>query len=160
MPSFSDIPDHIGRLIADHTRLYLEHPEQAHMWDSSAVGVPGPVPTLLLTTTGRKTGKERHAPLLYLQQGEAYVVIGSKGGNPDDPIWYRNLQSNPQCDIRVGAHRTRARARVLDGQEREVVWTEIVRQYPVYVKYQARTDRQIPVIVLEPIRSEPDRRRV
>jgi len=157
MASFSDIPDNIGRLIADHTKLYLEHPEQAHMWDSSAVGVPGPVPTLLLTTRGRKTGKERHAPLLYMERGGAYVVIGSKGGNPEDPVWYLNLQSDPACDIRVGAYRTRARARVLDGEEREVVWKEIVLKYPVYVKYQRRTDRQIPVIVLEPIRAEADR---
>jgi len=150
MPSFSDIPDHIGQLIADHIKLYLEHPEQAHMWDSSPVGVPGPVPTLLLTTIGRKSGKERHAPLLYVERRGAYVVIGSKGGNPDDPTWYRNLQSHPDCEVRVGALRTRARGRVLEGEEREAVWSEVVLKYPVYVKYQRRTDRQIPVILLEP----------
>ncbi len=159
MPRFSDVPAHIDRLIADHVKLYLEHPERAHLWDSSPVGVPGPVATLLLTTKGRKTGKERHAPLLYLEREGAYVVIGSKGGNPDDPIWYLNLQSDAECDIRVGAYHTRARARTLESEEREAVWKEVVRKHPVYVKYQKRTGRQIPVILLEPIRTGADRTR-
>jgi deazaflavin-dependent oxidoreductase (nitroreductase family) len=126
------------------------------MWDSSQVGVPGPVSTLLLTTRGRRTGKERHAPLLYVGRGDAYAVIGSKGGDPDDPVWYRNLQSHAECEIRVGAYRTKARARTLEGEERDAVWRDVVHRHPVFLKYQMRTDRQIPVILLEPIRAGAD----
>ena len=145
------LPDNIAKVIADHVKLYLENPEQARMWDSSPVGIPGFVPTLLLTTKGRKSGKERHAPLLYVDHDGAYIVVGSKGGNPEDPLWYLNLQDNPECEIRVGAHRTKARARIVAGDERERLWDKVSAQYPIYLKYQSRTERRIPLIVLEPI---------
>jgi deazaflavin-dependent oxidoreductase (nitroreductase family) len=151
MPKNTDIPSNIAQLIADHVKLYLEHPERAQMWDSSPVGVPGPVATLLLTTKGRTTGKERHAPLLYVDHEGAYVVIGSKGGSPDAPLWYRNLQDDAACEVRVGAYRTKARARILEGEERQLVWDKVTERHPVYLKYQKRTERRIPVILLEPI---------
>jgi proline iminopeptidase len=151
MTKFDDIPVNIGQIIADHIKLYLEHPEQAHMWDSSVVGVPGPVTTLLLTTMGRKTGKERHVPLLYVANEGAYLVIGSKGGNEVDPMWYLNLQDNSECEIRVGSLRTKARARTLAGEERERAWNKVVAKHAVYAKYQGRTERQIPIVSLDPI---------
>ena len=151
MPKFTDIPDNVTQLIADHAKLYLEQPEKAHLWDSSPVGVPGPVTTLLLTTKGRKTGKERHAPLLYLAHDEGYIVIGSKGGSRTDPTWYLNLLEDADCEIRVGAFRAKARARFLAGEERTREWNKVTAKHSVYAKYQARTDRQIPVILLAPI---------
>lgn len=154
MPQFNDIPDNIKELIASHIKLYLENPEQAHWWDSSPVGVPGPVTTLLLTTKGRKSGKERHVPLLYVDADNSYLVIGSKGGNPTDPVWYLNLQETPDCEIRVGALRSRARARTLSGEERERAWQKITERHPVYLKYQSRAARQIPVIQIDPVAAE------
>ena len=151
MAKFSDIPANIVDIIGGHIRLYLEDPEKAHMWDSSPIGVPGPVPTLLLTTTGRKSGKPRHVVLLYVEDDGRYVVIGSKGGNPEDPIWFLNLQEDPDCEIRVSTYRTRARARVLAGEERERQWQKVTARHPVYLKYQARTERQIPLVLLEPV---------
>lgn len=154
MPNFDDIPSDINRLIAEHIKLYLEHPEQAHMWDSSPLGVPGPVTTLLLTTVGRKTGKARHVPLLYVDNGDSYLIIGSKGGNPEDPIWFLNLQESPECEIRVAAFRSKARARTLEGEERERAWKKITERHPTYLKYQARAPRQIPVVQLDPIKEQ------
>lgn len=152
MPKFDDIPDDINRLIADHIKLYLSEPEKAHMWDSSPLGVPGPVTTLLLTTVGRKTGKARHVPLLYVDNGDSYLVIGSKGGNPEHPIWFLNLQESPECEIRVAAFHGKARARTLEGDERERAWKKISERHPTYLKYQARAERQIPVVQLDPIK--------
>jgi len=83
MPQFEDLPTNIVDIIKAHVQLYLEDSEQAHMWDSTPVGIPGPVTTLLLTTTGRKTGKPRHVPLLYVDNGGSNLIIGSKGGNGD-----------------------------------------------------------------------------
>jgi deazaflavin-dependent oxidoreductase (nitroreductase family) len=154
VPDFDDVPKGINQIIAAHIKLYLEHPEQAHMWDSAPVGVPGPVPTLLLTTVGRKTGKPRHAPLLYVDDNGTYLVIASKGGNADDPIWYLNLQDNPECEIRVSSFRSKARATVLQGEQRERAWKTITDRHSVYLKYQGRAERQIPVVRLEPIRHD------
>lgn len=151
MPRFDDIPADIGQIIAAHVKLYLQDPEKAHMWDSTPVGVPGPVTTLLLTTKGRKSGKERHVPLLYVENDGSYLVIGSKGGNPTDPVWYLNLLETPECEIRVASYRTKARARTLEGKERERAWKRITDRHSTYEKYQARTERQIPVVQLEPI---------
>ena len=123
---------------------------RAHLWDATPVGVPGTVPTLLLTTTGRKSGSPRHVPLLYLAHGRGYLVVGSKGGSSGHPAWYLNLVGHPACEIRVGAPAGKARARVLSGAEREAAWTTITAKYPVYIRYQARTERQIPLILLEP----------
>jgi deazaflavin-dependent oxidoreductase (nitroreductase family) len=151
MPKLDGIPADISQIIANHAKLYLENPEEAHLWDSSPVGVPGLVTTLLLTTKGRKTGQERHVPLLYIDNQGSYLVIGSKGGYPSDPLWYSNLQENAECEIRVGSFRSKARARTLEGAERARAWNQATRKHPVYLKYQARTQRQIPVVLLEPI---------
>jgi deazaflavin-dependent oxidoreductase (nitroreductase family) len=153
MPRFDDIPKDINQHIAAHIKLYLEDPEKAHMWDSSVVGVPGPVTTLLLTTTGRKSGEERHVPLLYVDNDGTYLVVGSKGGHPSDPIWYLNLQAEPRCEIRVGRFRSKAVARTLEGEERARLWKKVTDRHDVYKKYQARTDRQIPLVLLEPVTS-------
>jgi deazaflavin-dependent oxidoreductase (nitroreductase family) len=152
MANFEDIPTDIVQIIKAHIQQYLTDPEKAHIWDARPLGLPGPVTTLLLTTIGRKTGKARHVPLLYVENdGGGYMVIGSKGGNEEDPIWYLNLQETPECEIRISTLHTKAHSRPLKGDAYEAAWKKITAQHPVYLKYQARAERQIPVILLEPI---------
>jgi deazaflavin-dependent oxidoreductase (nitroreductase family) len=146
MPSFSEIP-----WIAEHIELYKTDPEKAHMWDSGPLGGPGVLPTLLLTTKGRKSGEPRSLPLIYGKVGEAYVVIASKGGMPNHPVWYLNLQANPDCEVMVGAEKLTLRARDAQGDERARIWTKMATIYPPYVDYQKATEREIPVVVLDPI---------
>ncbi|MDG2303388.1 MAG: nitroreductase/quinone reductase family protein [Candidatus Binatia bacterium] len=144
--NFGEIP-----WIKDHTELYRSDPEKAHMWDSSVAGGPGPLPTLLLTTTGRKSGEPRALPLIYGTHGSSYVIIASKGGWPSHPAWHLNLQAKPECDLMVGPKNVSARARVAEGDERAQLWKEMAAIYPPYDEYQEKTERQIPVIVLDPI---------
>ena len=107
MTNFSEIP-----WIAEHIEQYRTDPEKARLWDSTHVGGPGVLPTLLLTTTGRKSGEARVAPLIYGEAGDSYVVIGSKGGWPTHPHWYLNLDADPECELQVGSKNLSARARV------------------------------------------------
>lgn len=146
LPNFSEIP-----WIAEHIRLYQADPEKAHLWDSRPVGGPGLLPTLLLTTKGRKSGEPRALPLIYGRSGDSYVVIASKGGMPAHPLWYRNLEAEPVCELQVGAKRVRARARVAEGAERERLWQQLAEIYPPYLVYQKATQRTIPVVVLDPV---------
>lgn len=138
--------------IDEHIALYRSDPEKAHDWDSTPVGGPGVLPTLLLTTTGRKSGEPRALPLIYGEAGEAVVVIASKGGMPTHPLWYRNLEANPECEVQVGRRSFRARARTALGEERERLWKQMAEIYPPYTEYQERAGaRVIPVVVLDPI---------
>jgi deazaflavin-dependent oxidoreductase (nitroreductase family) len=147
MANFSEIP-----WIAEHIRLYRTDPEKARLWDSTPLGGPGLLPTLLLTTTGRKSGEPRALPLIYGEAGDAYVVVASKGGLPEHPLWFRNLEAQPECEVQVGRKRLRARARVAEGEERERLWARMAKLYPPYDEYQQRAGaRVIPVVVLEPI---------
>jgi deazaflavin-dependent oxidoreductase (nitroreductase family) len=147
MANFSEIP-----WIAEHIALYRNDPAKARMWDSTPLGGPGLLPTLLLTTTGRKSGEPRSLPLIYGESGDGYVVIGSKGGMPSHPAWYLNLQANRDCELMVGPKRVHARARVAEGEEREQLWKRMVELYPPYEEYQERAaGRTIPVVVLDPI---------
>ena len=147
MPNFSEIP-----WIAEHIKLYQTDPEKARMWDSAPMGGPGPLPTLLLTTTGRKSGEPRPAPLLYGEAGDSYVVIASKGGLPTHPLWYLNLEANPSCELMVGPKAVSARARVAEGEERVRLWEQMTKLYPPYLEYQERAgERTIPVVVLDPV---------
>ena len=146
MVDFSAIP-----WIADHIKLYRSDPEKAHMWDSTVAGGSGLLPTLLLTTKGRKSGEPRALPLIYGTAGDNYVVIASKGGMPTHPVWYLNLQADPACELQVGAKQCAARARVAEGAEREQLWKQMAELYPPYNDYQERAaGRTIPVVVLEP----------
>jgi deazaflavin-dependent oxidoreductase (nitroreductase family) len=138
--------------IQEHRRLYLEGDgAAAHMWDSSYAGGPGPIPTLLLTTTGRKSGEPRPQPLIYGKADAGYVVVASKGGAPTHPAWLLNLQANPDVDVQVATEKFRARARVASDDERPELWKLMAGIYPPYDDYQARTARKIPVVVLEPV---------
>ena len=147
MADFSAIP-----WIAEHIALYRSDPEKAHMWDSGAMGGPGLLPTLLLTSKGRKSGQPRALPLIYGEFDGNYVVIASKGGMPNHPVWFLNLEATPECELQVGAKQVSARARVAEGDERERLWKKMVEIYAPYTEYQkSAAQRTIPVVVLEPI---------
>jgi deazaflavin-dependent oxidoreductase (nitroreductase family) len=130
--------------VAEHTRRYLETGgEEGHEWR------PG-VPTLLLTTTGRKTGAKRRTALIYGRDNADYVVVASKGGTRDHPAWYLNLQADPEVEIQVLDAVLPATARTVTGEERERLWALMRQIWPAYDEYQTRTDREIPVVVLTP----------
>lgn len=104
---------------------------------------------LLLTATGRTTGRRRTTPLLYAPVGGGYVVIASKGGARRDPQWYRNLLAHPSAEVRVGGATVPVRARTTEGEERERYWRALTALYAGYDRYQAKTSRRIPVVLLE-----------
>ncbi len=147
----TDLPAGFPDWIREHIELYMSDPEAAHMWDSSALGGPGVLPTLLLITKGRKSGEPKPLPLIYKKVGDNYIIIASKGGAPAHPAWYLNLSAEPNCDIKVGALDVAVTARDAEGEEREDLWKQLAEVYPPYNDYQATAgDRRIPVVVLEP----------
>jgi deazaflavin-dependent oxidoreductase (nitroreductase family) len=107
-------------------------------------------PVLLLTTTGRETGKPRTVPLLFLADTNDYILVASSGGAPDNPGWFRNLQANPAVEVQVKRERKPMRARVATAAERERLWPRVVAMYSPYEQYQSRTAREIPLVILEP----------
>jgi deazaflavin-dependent oxidoreductase (nitroreductase family) len=110
-----------------------------------------PVPTLLLTTTGRKSGEKFLFPLIYGKTGNSYVVIASKGGAPEHPGWYRNLVANPKVELQVGTEHMTAVARTASGEERAKLWAQLVDIYAPFADYQKKAAaREIPVVVLDP----------
>lgn len=107
-------------------------------------------PVMLLTTTGRKTGQPRTVPLLYLAQGADIVVVASKGGMTHNPLWFTNLEANPQCEVEIGTTKRAMRSRRATDAEKTAVWPALLAMYPDYADYQARTTRNIPVLILSP----------
>ncbi len=110
--------------------------------------MPGGQPVLLLTTIGRKSGQPQTAPLLYLQDGDAYVVVASKGGMAHHPLWFKNLEANPRVEVEVGNEKLAMIARRVTAAEKSVLWPRLLALYPSYADYQARTSRDIPVVLL------------
>jgi proline iminopeptidase len=110
------------------------------------------VPSLLLTTTGRKSGERYIVPLFYGKTGDSYIVVASKGGAPQHPGWYRNLAANPEVEVQVGTAKLKARARTATGEERARLWEKALEFWPPYADYQKKTEREIPVVVLDPVR--------
>jgi len=127
----------------EHVRRYRETDgREGHEWRKGST-------ILLLTTTGRNTGRETTTPLIYGMDGENAVVVASKGGAPAHPGWYRNLAKNPEVGVQILGDRFRARARTAAGEERERLWRMMNEIWPDYDAYQGKTDREIPVVVLE-----------
>ncbi len=114
-------------------------------------GRVGKAPVLLLTTTGRRSGQARTAPVVYLGDGENLVVIGSNAGHSRAPAWSLNLKANPDAEVEVGRERRPVRARVAEGEERADLWRKHNEQYSGFDEYEARTDRDIALFVLEPV---------
>ncbi|HJQ56280.1 MAG TPA: nitroreductase family deazaflavin-dependent oxidoreductase [Vineibacter sp.] len=138
----------------DHVALYQSSGgKEGHMYKITLPNAPQiEVPSLLLVTTGRKSGEKFLFPLFYGKSGNSYFVIASKGGAPEHPGWYRNMVANPEVEIQVGTARMRARARVASGEERAKMWKQAVEFWPPYADYQRKAgDREIPVVVLDPV---------
>ena len=128
--------------VADHVRRYIEtNGEDGHLWRGA--------PTLILTTLGRRSGKARRLALIYGQDGDRYIVVASKGGSDKHPEWYLNLRDNSEAQVQVRGDRFRARARTATPEERDRLWPRMAKIWPDYDKYQAKTDRQIPLVILE-----------
>ncbi|MDQ2965796.1 MAG: nitroreductase family deazaflavin-dependent oxidoreductase [Chloroflexota bacterium] len=108
------------------------------------------MPVIVLTSLGAKTGKLRKTPLMRVEHGGTYAVVASLGGAPSNPVWYHNLKKNPHVELQDGATKRDYTAREVTGDEKRVWWKRAVEAYPDYANYQKKTDRQIPVFVLEP----------
>lgn len=130
----------------EHVERYRETDgEVGHEWQ------PG-VHTLLLTTTGRKSGEPYTTPLIYGRQGDHYVVVASKGGADTHPDWYHNLVDHPEVEVQVAANRFTATARVASPEEKAELWPNMTAIWPAYDDYAEQTDRDIPVVLLTPER--------
>jgi deazaflavin-dependent oxidoreductase (nitroreductase family) len=111
---------------------------------------PGAPPMLLLDHVGAKSGIERTTPLVYVEDGDDLVLVASKGGYPRNPAWFHNLRAHPEATVQVGSRRRAVRARVAGASERDRLWPKAVAVYGGYEDYQERTDREIPLMILEP----------
>jgi deazaflavin-dependent oxidoreductase (nitroreductase family) len=111
---------------------------------------PGAPPSLLLDHVGAKSGTKRTTPLTYLRDGDDFVIVASKGGHPSNPGWFYNLRANPDTTVQVGSKRRPVHARVANPEERTRLWPKVVEIYSGYAGYQKRTDREIPLVILEP----------
>ena len=130
--------------VADHIRDYIASDgERGHNWRG--------VQTLLLTTRGRKSGKLRRTALIYDRDGDSYVVVGSQSGAPNHPAWYLNLLADPEVGVQVGADKFTARARTATPAERPELWRRMAAIWPDYDSYQTKTEREIPVVILDRI---------
>jgi deazaflavin-dependent oxidoreductase (nitroreductase family) len=126
----------------EHVDRYVKTDgEDGHDWRGTT--------TLLLTTTGRRTGQPRTTPLIYQRRGDDYLVVASRGGADKVPDWYVNLQAQPEVQVQVRGDRFTARARTATPEEKPELWSIMTRAWPAYDAYQRKTDREIPVVVLE-----------
>lgn len=149
----------IGRAVTGPMKLLFRLGGGAHaalyrLTSGRFAGRMGRSPVLLLTTVGRKTGKARTTPLLYLADGDRLVIVASFGGAARHPAWWLNLRDTPEATVRLGDRPRRVRAAPAEGDERARLWSDLVRMYPDYAKYQQSTSRQLPVIVLHPLDSD------
>ena len=126
--------EHVDRYVATDG-------EEGHEWQGTTA--------LILTTTGRRSGEQRSTPLIYQEHDGAYLVVASKGGADEPPAWYLNLDAKPDVTVQVKADRFPARARVASAQEKGEMWKKMTAAWPEYDSYQEKTDREIPVVVLE-----------
>jgi proline iminopeptidase len=127
----------------EHVDRYREtNGEEGHIWREGST-------ILLLTTTGRNSGEKTTTPLIYGMDGDNPVIVASKGGAPEHPGWYRNLAKNPEAEVQILGERFPVRARDAEGEERDRLWKLMNGIWPHYEEYQQRTDREIPVVVLE-----------
>jgi deazaflavin-dependent oxidoreductase (nitroreductase family) len=129
--------------VREHAERYLaSNGADGHEWNG--------VTTLLLTTRGKQSGRLRVMPLIYGRDGDSYVVVASKGGAPVNPGWFHNLLAEPEVRIQVGSEVMESVARVAEPDERDRLWTQMTEIWPDYEKYQARTERVIPLVVITP----------
>ncbi len=134
----------LNRLMRGHTAVYRA--------SGGRIGhrLPGLPPILLLDHVGARSGRRRTTPLVYVPDGDDVVIVASKGGHPRHPAWFHNLRANPDTTVQIGSETRPVHARVASPNERARLWPKAVEAYPGYRDYQERTDREIPVVVLEP----------
>jgi deazaflavin-dependent oxidoreductase (nitroreductase family) len=139
--------------MVEHTNRYLSSGgTDGHMYRMMQPGRPEmTVPSLLLTTKGRKSGEKFIFPLFYGEAGDSYFVVASKGGAPQHPGWYQNILADPVVEVQVGTRKLQARARTATGTERTRLWEKALKFWPPYADYQRKTEREIPVVVLDPV---------
>ena len=126
----------------EHTDRYRETGgQEGHDWQGTQ--------TLLLTTKGRKSGEPRELPLIYGKSGDDYLIVASKGGADAPPAWYLNIEADPDVEVQVWDDRFPAKARVATAEEKAEMWKTMTAEWPAYDDYQKKTDREIPVVVLE-----------
>ena len=136
--------------ISDHLRAYRDSGGTVgHYWDSTDFGGDGLKTCLLLKTVGRRTGKTYVHPLLYGKDGDNYLLVASQGGAPDHPQWYKNLVAQPEVQVQVLADRFTARARTATPEEKARLWPAMTAHWPAFDEYQAKTSRDIPLVILE-----------
>lgn len=121
-----------------------------HLVDFSTAGGPAETPCLILETTGRKSGEQQRLPLIYGKAGGNFVIVASKGGAPEHPAWFLNLQAQPEVKFQVADKKYRGRARAAESPERDQLFDMMAQVFPPYTGYQRKTERRIPVVVLEP----------
>lgn len=128
---------------AAHVARYIETDgEDGYTWRNNTT-------ILLLTTTGRKSGEERVNALIFRPWEDSYLVVASKGGTDEQPAWFHNLSSDPSVTVQIKGERFAANARVATAEEKPAMWAEMAAAWPDYNEYQTKTDREIPVVVLE-----------
>jgi deazaflavin-dependent oxidoreductase (nitroreductase family) len=128
--------------VKDHIQQYVESGgTEGYEWRGTTI--------LLLTTTGRRSGTQHRTALIYRQVGDDYVIVASRGGAPTHPAWYLNLAANPDVRVQVKDEEFAGRTRVTEGDERAKLWSLMAEVWPDYDNYQTKTDREIPVIVIE-----------
>ncbi|PKO12198.1 MAG: nitroreductase family deazaflavin-dependent oxidoreductase [Chloroflexi bacterium HGW-Chloroflexi-10] len=143
-PAEEEVFDNPTGWVRSHIREYVEsNGKKGHRWRG--------LPTLLLTTRGRKTGKLRRTGLIYGQDGKNYLLVASNGGARNHPAWYLNLLDNPNVELQVGADKFTARARIAAGTEKQRLWKLMNTIFPQYDKYQAKAVREIPLVIIEPV---------
>lgn len=126
----------------EHVKRYVETDgAEGHDWQGTTV--------LILTTTGRKSGEPRSTPLIYQRHGDDVLVVASNGGADTPPLWFRNLETDPEVQVQVKGDRFTARARTATAEEKPGMWRTMAAVWPAYNEYQTKTDREIPVVVLE-----------
>lgn len=130
--------------VREHAERYVQTDgEDGHLWRG--------YPTLVLDTIGRKSGRPRRQMLIYGEDGGNYIVVASKGGADDHPLWYENLVATPEVRVQVKADRFAARARTATPEEKARLWRMMADIYPPYEEYQGKTNREIPVVILKRI---------
>ena len=153
MSIYKIVTDAQNSWLQDHVHRYLATDGADGYWaDFTAVGGPAKAPNLILTVTGRRSGEPRTFGLIYGEAGDGnYVIVGSKGGAPTHPAWYFNILANPDVQVQIKARKFRAKARVTSGEERAALYAMMSGLYSGYADVQKKTDREFPVVVLEPV---------
>jgi deazaflavin-dependent oxidoreductase (nitroreductase family) len=156
MSIYRIVIDEQNSWLKDHVRRYLATDGADGYWaDFTAVGGPARAPNLILTVTGRRSGEPRTFGLIYGEDDGRYVIVGSKGGAPQHPAWYFNLIANPDVQVQIRGEKFRARARLVAGEERARLWAMMSGLYSGYADVQQKTDREFPIVVLEPVEGQP-----